>query len=282
MHVGVGCCFLLLNVNIYFYLYIKGYICLYGEECKLLWICTFSGERKRRDGRRGVSVGLSQWWWTGGGLLRGQWWPWRWGPGCGWCCSFCRARVHPEGSIPGCRPPTAGSRSPAGHRRCVSPQSQVMNHTPWPGTVRTHSNEMFPASVKLQEAVRWKHYFGFGESQWQTFFFKTLQPRFEGLKSFTASVVLISLIIKYSSSSISLKRNIFRVVAAWTSLVISKFTFAVSLNVQSLLDWLSWNLVKTFPPKEYFCLPCIFILHHDELQRYSPVLRISQFDSILI
>lgn len=106
--------FLLLRVNIY----IEGYICsVYAEECKLVWIGMFARER--------ASDGLSQWRWPGGGLLRGQWWPWRWGPGCGWCYSFCRGHVRPEGSSPGYPPLRAESHSPAGHRYSVSPQTQT-------------------------------------------------------------------------------------------------------------------------------------------------------------
>lgn len=56
-------------------------------------------------------------------LFRGQWWPWRWGPGCGRCYSFCRGRVRPEGSSPGCPPLRAGSHSPAGHGHRVRQQA---------------------------------------------------------------------------------------------------------------------------------------------------------------
>lgn len=58
-----------------------------------------------------------QWRWLAGRLFRGLWWPWRWGPGCGWCYSFCRGRVRPGGSSPGCLPPRAECHSPAGHRQ---------------------------------------------------------------------------------------------------------------------------------------------------------------------
>lgn len=121
------------------YIYRDIYIyMLYAVECKLLWICVFAREIKREGEteRESVSVGLSQWRWAGGGLLRGQWWPWRWGPGCGWCYSFCRGRVRPEGSIPGYPPLTAESHSPAGHRYShqSTNTSRVISHTHSPGT----------------------------------------------------------------------------------------------------------------------------------------------------
>lgn len=121
-------------------MYLVEYMCFYGVECKRPWVrgCSVWDINKEGRGATGsVSAGLSQWRWSGdddggggGGWLRGRWWPWRSGPGCGWCYSFCRARVRPEGSSPGCPPPTAESHSPAGDISSVSVQHDKHTHSP--------------------------------------------------------------------------------------------------------------------------------------------------------
>lgn len=100
-----------INIDVYIYIvFLYDMICWGMQAFVDGYVC----ERKKIETERD-RIGLSQWRWPGGRLLRGQWWPWRWGPGYGWCYSFCRARVHPEGSSPGYPPLTAESHSPAGY-----------------------------------------------------------------------------------------------------------------------------------------------------------------------
>lgn len=193
MHVGVGCCFLLLNVNIYFYLYIKGYICLYGEECKLLWVCTFAGERKRRrDGRRAWALGYH----SGGERAA--------------ACSEVSGGLGGEGLD------AAGVAVFAEHvsvQRVASlvvalwQQGAAVLRETDAALVHSHKphsltgngpDSLLDVSCQCQTTggrphKRLKTLFWFSINWWvsmakDTFVFKTLQPRFKGLMSFFESV----------------------------------------------------------------------------------------------
>lgn len=146
------------------------YIC-WGMQASVIGM--FARERKREGEaeRERASVGLSQWRWPGYRRFRGRWWPWRWGPGCGWCYSFCRGHVRPEGSSPGYPPLRAESHSPARHRHSVSPPTQTQSLATLSHHCACTLNQTFAAfknsaSVKLQDALCRKEVFWFSTSRW--------------------------------------------------------------------------------------------------------------------
>lgn len=165
MQVRMRCHFVFLKVNIY----LEGYICLYGEECKLLWICMFARERKRGRDRKGererwaitvvangrrrrlaqrsvVALAVRAW-------MR-------------LVLQFLQRTCPSRGQHPWLSP--SDSREPQSCRTETLRQSTNTSHEPHPLTrhVRT-LNETFTASVTLQETVCRKACFGFisaGES----------------------------------------------------------------------------------------------------------------------